>query len=104
MRKPLVKKRIYKNNAQRLHAVQNETEKVFTKILVLHPFLKKYKNIKESNGLYANSIKLFEQGDKILAYNIKKKSIQKRPGNFRVWLLFLLYIFIHKSNEKGVIL
>lgn len=100
IRKPLVKKRIHKDNAQRLSAVQNETEKVFTKILVLHPFLKKYKNIKESNRFYANSIKLFEQGDRILAYNILKKSIQKRPGNFRAWLLFILYIFTGKYSLK----
>jgi len=100
IREPLVKKRIHKNNAQRLSAVQNETEKVFSKILVLYPFLKKYKNIKESNRLYANSIKLFEQGDRILAYNILKKSIRKRPGNFRAWLLFFLYIFTGKYSLK----
>jgi len=100
IREPLVKKRIHKDNAQRLSAVQNETEKVFTQILVLHPFLKKYKNIKESNRLYANSIKLFEQGNRTLAYNILKKSIQKRPGNFRAWLLFILYIFTGKYSLK----
>jgi len=98
--KPLVKKRIHQNNAQRLIAVQNETEKVFSRIVMLHPFLKKYKNLKESNRLYANSIKLFEQGDKALAYNNLKKSIQKRPGNFRVWLLFALYIFTGKYAIK----
>jgi len=96
----LVKKRIHKDNAQRLSAVRNESEKVFTKILILHPFLKKYKNIRESNRLYVNSIKLFEQGDRILAYNILKKSIQKRPGNFRAWLLFFLYIFAGKYSLK----
>jgi len=100
IRKPLVKKRIHQNNAQRLIAVQNETEKVFSRIVMLHPFLKKYKNLKESNRLYANSIKLFEQGDKALAYNNLKKSIQKRPGNFRVWLLFALYIFTGKYALK----
>lgn len=100
IREPLVKKRIHKNNAQKLIAVQNETEKVFSRILMLHPFLEKYKNIKESNRLYANSIKLLEQGDKILAYNVLKKSIQKRPGNFRAWLLFILYIFTGKYSLK----
>jgi len=100
IRGPLVKKRIHKDNAQKLSTVQNETEKVFTQILVLHPFLKKYKNIKESNRLYANSIKFFERGNRILAYNILKKSIQKRPGNFRAWLLFILYIFTGKYSLK----
>jgi glycosyltransferase involved in cell wall biosynthesis len=100
IRKPLVKKRIHKDNAQRLSAVQNETEKVFTRILILHPFLKQYENIKESNRLYADSINLFERGDKTLAYNNLKKSIQKRPGNFRAWLLFILYIFTGKYALK----
>ena len=100
IRKPLVKKRIHKNNAQRLSAVQNETKKVFTKILALHPFLKKYKDIKESNRLYADSINLFERGDKALAFNNLKKSIQKRPGNFKAWLLFILYIFTGKYALK----
>jgi len=100
IRKPLIKKRIHKDNAQRLIAVQNETEKVFTRILMLYPILKKYKNIKESNKLYANSIKLFEQGNRTLAYNNLKKSIQKRPGNFRAWLLFILYIFTGKYSLK----
>ena len=100
IRKSLIKKRIHKDNAQRLSAVQNETEKVFTRILMLHPFLKKYKNTKESNRLYTDSIKLFKKGDRILAYNILKKSIQKKPGNFRAWLLFILYIFTGKYSLK----
>lgn len=105
IKKPLVIKRMHKNNMQKTYMVRNESEKVFDCILALHPFLKKYINIRESNKLYGKSIELLERNDKNLAYNNLRKSIIKNPKNNRAWLLYILVLLVGKYslNIKKII-
>ena len=100
VKKPLVVKRMHKFNLQKTAAVCNETENVFNYILSLHPSLKKYSNIRDSNKLYSKAIKLLEEGDKKLALSYFKKSIKKNPINITVLLVYILTIFIGKYSLK----
>jgi len=100
VRRSLVKKRIHPRNVQRLPAVRSEAEKVFKHVLALHPFLKKYKNLREARKFYNESIKLLEEGKKALARKKLKKSIEKNPRYFRARFLYILCSLLGEFSLK----
>jgi hypothetical protein len=102
---PLVKKRVHPPNVQRKDgynspAVRNEAEKVFEHVLTLHPFLRKYKKLKEATEFFSESVKLLEQGKKGPARNKLKKSIARNPRDFRASFLYLLSALPGQSSLK----
>jgi len=100
VRRPLVKKRTHPGNVRRLPAVRSEAEKVFKHVLTLHPFLKKYKNLREARKFYNESIKLLEERKKALARKKLEKSIEKDPRYFRARFLYILSILPEQSSLK----
>ncbi len=102
VKKPLVKKRLHRSSAQRSSDVIEETERVFEKILELHPFLARYRDEREAAHLFNESVVLMGEGRKETARRMIRRCIGLKPLQARNWVLYLISMLPGRSPARVV--
>ncbi len=90
VRKPLTVKRIHHDNMQNSPAVTAEYKKVFEHIVTLHPFLAKYKHMRDSMDYCNEAMHLLKENNTVIARQVFKKSIKTNPFYLEAILLYML--------------
>jgi glycosyltransferase involved in cell wall biosynthesis len=100
VRKPLVKKRNHENNANRLLDLQSESESVFEKVLILHPFLKTYQKSKLAIICFEKACMLLEEDHRKLSIAMLKRCLDIKPTYIKALVLYMLILIFRKYSYK----
>ena len=100
IKEPLVIKRGHSRNVQDTPPVRHETEKVFDQIVRLHPFLRQYEPLRSAVKFSDESIALLEKGQKLLAREKLKESMQCNPRYLPPKFLYIASFLPIKAPTK----